>query len=181
MISGLMATCSKRRPLPISQPAWRAACRPHFPQPPRPKRHFVVEKSACLRFASDWPGDLPRDCKNPPFKRPLYTAISTRNEGRACLGGRICAVMKSLQNLSNNQIYQKIQMVNAPAGGQAGAARCGHRAKCCDVAVGLCRGLLNVCASGLEDRAACIDRGVAQFFLNTDQLVVFGKPVRPRQ
>ena len=32
-------------------------------------------------------------------------------------------------------------MVNAPAGGQAGAARCCHRAKCFGLAVGLCRGL----------------------------------------
>ena len=31
-------------------------------------------------------------------------------------------------------------MVNAPAGGQAGAARCFHRAKCFGLAVGLCRG-----------------------------------------
>jgi len=27
-------------------------------------------------------------------------------------------------------MYQHIEMVNAPAGGQAGAARCCHRAKC---------------------------------------------------
>jgi hypothetical protein len=32
-------------------------------------------------------------------------------------------VVKSLQNLSNSHIYQNAQMVNAPAGGQAGAAR----------------------------------------------------------
>ena len=32
-------------------------------------------------------------------------------------------------------------MVNAPAGGQAGAARCCHRAKCFSLAVGLYRGL----------------------------------------
>jgi hypothetical protein len=30
-------------------------------------------------------------------------------------------VVKSLQNLSNNHTYQYTQMVNAPAGGQAGA------------------------------------------------------------
>jgi len=57
-------------------------------------------------------------------------AISTRNEGSACLGERICLVVKSLQNLSNNHRYQYAQMVNAPAEGQAGAARCCHRAKC---------------------------------------------------
>ena len=32
-------------------------------------------------------------------------------------------------------------MVNAPAGRQAGAARCFHRAKCFNLAVGVCRGL----------------------------------------
>jgi hypothetical protein len=63
-------------------------------------------------------------------KRHLHNTISTRNEGSACLGGRICLVAKSLQNLCNKNIYQYTQMVNAPTGGQAGAARCCHRAKC---------------------------------------------------
>ena len=39
-------------------------------------------------------------------------------------GGEITAKFR------NNNIYQYTQMVNAPAGGQAGAARCCHRAKC---------------------------------------------------
>ena len=34
-----------------------------------------------------------------------------------------------------------VEMVNAPAGGQAGAARCCHRAKCFGLKVGLCGGL----------------------------------------
>ena len=44
---------------------------------------------------------------------------------------------------------QYTQMVNAPAGRQAGAARCGHQAKRCGLAVGLCRGLskgVHLCA-----------------------------------
>ena len=61
--------------------------------------------------------------------------------------------MKSLQNLSNVHIYQYTQMVNAPAGVQAGAARCCHRAKCFGLAVGLCRGLLIVCHFVATDRA----------------------------
>jgi hypothetical protein len=44
-------------------------------------------------------------------KGPLHNTISTRNEGSAGLGGRICPVM------------------TAPAGGQAGAVRCCHRAE----------------------------------------------------
>ena len=64
------------------------------------------------------------------YLRPLHNAISPRNEGCAGLGGRICRVVKSLQILSHNHTYQYTQMVNAPAGGQAGAARCCHRAKC---------------------------------------------------
>ena len=36
-------------------------------------------------------------------------------------------------------------MVNAPAGGLAGAARCCHRAKCFFLKVGLCSGLLIYC------------------------------------
>jgi len=67
--------------------------------------------------------------------------MSTRNEGSADLGGRIWRVVKSLQNLSNNHKYQYTQMVNAPAGGQAGAARRCHRAKCFGFAARLCRGL----------------------------------------
>ena len=69
--------------------------------------------------------------------------ISTRNEGSACLGGRICLVVKSLQNLSNVHIYQHVEMVSAPAGGQAGAARCCHRAEGCGLKVGLFRGFNN--------------------------------------
>ncbi|MDC3362804.1 hypothetical protein OAW29_00410 [Planktomarina temperata] len=43
---------------------------------------------------------------HPAAARPELTgngknAISTRNEGSACLGGRICLVVTSLQNLSN--------------------------------------------------------------------------------
>jgi len=84
----------------------------------------------------------PRNCSI-GFKRPLHHAISIRNEGSAGLGGRICLVVKSLQNLSNNHIYLSIEMMNAPAGGQAGAARCCHRAKCFGLEVGLCRVLFN--------------------------------------
>jgi hypothetical protein len=40
------------------------------------------------------------------------------------------------QNLSNNYTYQYTQMVNAPAEGQAGAARCCHRAKCFSLGLG---------------------------------------------
>ena len=61
--------------------------------------------------------------------------------------------MKSLQNLSNVHIYQYTQMVNAPAGGQAGAARCCHRAKCLFLKVGLCIGLLIVCHFVATDQA----------------------------
>ena len=47
-------------------------------------------------------------------------------------------------------------MVNAPARGQAGAARCCHRATCFGLVVGLCRGLnqsawrINCRKAGLE-------------------------------
>jgi hypothetical protein len=55
--------------------------------------------------------------KNGQYARPLHNAISPRNEGCAGLGGRICLVMKSLQNFSNNHTFQYIHMVNAPARG----------------------------------------------------------------
>ena len=55
-------------------------------------------------------------------------ASSARNEGSAGLGGRIRAVVTSQKHLIYNNTFQYIQMVNVPAGGQAGAARCCHRA-----------------------------------------------------
>ena len=64
----------------------------------------------------------------PPFQHEMRAAPAWADA--YVLGERICLVVKSLQNLSNNNIYQYTQMVNAPAGGQAGAARCCHRAKC---------------------------------------------------
>jgi hypothetical protein len=79
--------------------------------------------------------------KSSAFSRPLHNAISTRNEGSAGLGGRICPVVKSLQNLSNDHVYQYIETMNAHVGGQAGAVRCCHRAKCFGLAAGLCRDL----------------------------------------
>jgi len=46
----------------------------------------------------------------------MHNAISTRIKGSASLGGRIWLVVKSLQNLSNNHMFQHVEMVNAPAG-----------------------------------------------------------------
>ena len=43
-------------------------------------------------------------------RRLLHNAISTRNEGSVGLGGRICAVVKLLQNLRGNHAYQYIVM-----------------------------------------------------------------------
>jgi hypothetical protein len=79
--------------------------------------------------------------KNGQYARPLHNAISPRNEGCAGLGGRKCLVVKSLQNLSNNNTFHYIHLVNAPAGGLAGAVRCCHRAKSFGSAVGVCRDL----------------------------------------
>ncbi|WP_375247861.1 hypothetical protein, partial [Planktomarina temperata] len=70
--------------------------------------------------------------------------------------------MKSQLNLSHNHTFQNIQMVNAPAGGQAGAARCCHRAKCFGVAAGLCRGLIQ--GFGLSKKKAPPKAGLSKMF-----------------
>jgi hypothetical protein len=102
------------------------------PQPiPKTAGHSTIFRGFSAEFTR----------KSSEFSRPLHNAISTRNEGSAGLGGRICPVVKSLQNLSNDHVYQYIETVNAPAGGQAGAARCCHRAKCFGLTAGLCREL----------------------------------------
>ena len=102
------------------------------PQPiPKTAGHSTIFRGFSAEFTR----------KSSEFSRPLHNAISTRNEGSAGLGGRICPVVKSLQNLSNDHVYQYIETVNAPAGGQAGAARCCHRAKCFGLTAGLCRDL----------------------------------------
>ena len=51
------------------------------------------------------------------------TAFLFENEGRGCLGRRARVLMKPLKSPRNLHIFQKVDLVNAPAEGQAGAAR----------------------------------------------------------